>query len=98
MTEHAFPIPKSDAEWHRLRFDAAALFTAGPLDEERLFAGRGGQVANLLETVLDCSKHAILFGERGAGKTSVSNVFWKRYGGLQNDSPLSRRGSIDLPR
>ncbi|MDN5003801.1 AAA family ATPase [Bradyrhizobium sp. GCM10027634] len=72
--------PTTDEEWRRLRFEAPALFSAGPLDEERLFAGRTGQVTSLLETVLDRSKHAILFGERGTGKTSLSNVFWRRYG------------------
>ena len=73
-------VPQTDADWQRLGFEAAALFTAGPLDEERLFAGRTAQVTRLLETVLDRSKHGILFGERGTGKTSLSNVFWKRYG------------------
>jgi Cdc6-like AAA superfamily ATPase len=72
--------PATDQDWIRLRFEAPALFTAGPLDEERLFAGRSGQVTSLLETVLERSKHAILFGERGTGKTSLSNVFWRRYG------------------
>ena len=80
MNEPLFSPPTSEQDWLRLRFEASALFTAGPLDEERLFAGRSGQIANLLETVLDRSKHAILFGERGTGKTSLSNVFWRRYG------------------
>lgn len=73
-------LPETDEEWFHLGLDTANLFTAGPLDEERLFAGRSNQVRKLLETVLDRSKHAILFGERGTGKTSLSNVFWKRYG------------------
>jgi Cdc6-like AAA superfamily ATPase len=80
LTPSRVPLPSTDADWSRLRFEAGALFTAGPLDEERLFAGRTVQVTSLLETVLDRSKHAILFGERGTGKTSLSNVFWKRYG------------------
>ena len=33
----------------------------------------------MLEGVLDRSKHVVLFGERGVGKTSIANVFWKRY-------------------
>ena len=33
----------------------------------------------MLEAVLDRSKHVVLFGERGVGKTSIANVFWKRY-------------------
>jgi len=61
----------TDKEWFHLGLDAESLFTAGPLDEERLFAGRNGQVSKLLQTVLDRSKHAILFGERGTGKTRL---------------------------
>src|SRR5665647_1409671 len=72
--------PKTEQDWIVLEFEVANLFTAGPLDEERLFAGRSTEVRRLLETVLDRSKHAILFGERGVGKPSLANVFWKRYG------------------
>lgn len=94
MPEAEFSPPETKDEWFRLGLDAASLFTAGPLDEERLFAGRAGQVARLLETVLDRSKHAILFGERGTGKTSLSNVFWKRYG-TTNQSIVAARVQAD---
>ena len=33
----------------------------------------------MLQTVMERSKHVVLFGEKGVGKTSLSNVFWKRY-------------------
>jgi Cdc6-like AAA superfamily ATPase len=72
--------PKGLSDWLNLEFEVGNLFTSGPIDEDRLFAGRASQVRTLLETVFDRSKHAILFGERGVGKTSLSNVFWKRYG------------------
>ena len=72
--------PRTDDDWWTLEFEVAGLFTAGPVDEERLFAGRSAQVRQLLETVFDRSRHTILFGERGVGKTSLANVFWKRYG------------------
>jgi hypothetical protein len=72
--------PKSLEDWWTLELDLGNLFTAGPIDEDRLFAGRANQVRTLLETVFDRSRHAMLFGERGVGKTSLSNVFWKRYG------------------
>jgi Cdc6-like AAA superfamily ATPase len=72
--------PLSEEDWLALGFEVANLFTAGPVDEERLFAGRSSEVRKLLETVLERSKHGILFGERGVGKTSLSNIFWKRYG------------------
>ena len=74
------PKPSSAEDWMALNFDIAQLFSVGPIDEENLFAGRISQVRLLLETALDRSKHAILFGERGVGKSSLANIFWKRYG------------------
>jgi hypothetical protein len=37
--------PKSQKDWWDLEFEAGNLFTAGPIDEDRLFAGRSPQVA-----------------------------------------------------
>src|SRR5450432_1251566 len=62
-----------------LGFDISALFDGAPIDEEDLFAGRSVEVRRILEAVLSKSKHVVLFGEKGVGKTSLSNVFWKRY-------------------
>ncbi len=72
--------PKTLEDWQNLYFEVAQLFSTGPVDEEKLFAGRTLQIRQLLETALDKSKHAILFGERGVGKSSLSNIFWRRYG------------------
>jgi Cdc6-like AAA superfamily ATPase len=44
-----------------------------PLDRE-LFAGRLNQVQQILSAVSQRGYHAVLFGERGVGKTSLSNV------------------------
>src|SRR5271155_6097056 len=71
--------PASASDWMILRFEIAALFDGAPIDEEDLFAGRLAEVNKILETVLSRSKHVVLFGERGVGKTSLSNIFWKRY-------------------
>ncbi len=62
-----------------LSFEITALFEGGPVVEEELFAGRATEVRRMLEAVLDRSKHVVLYGERGVGKTSIANVFWKRY-------------------
>jgi Holliday junction resolvasome RuvABC ATP-dependent DNA helicase subunit len=66
-------------DWLSLEFEIAALFDGAPIDEEDLFAGRQTEVRKMLETVFTRSKHVVLFGERGVGKTSLSNVFWKRF-------------------
>lgn len=71
--------PVTEDEWMHLSFDIRMLFDGAPIDEEDLFAGRSTEVRRILETVFDRSKHVILYGERGVGKTSLSNVFWKRF-------------------
>jgi Cdc6-like AAA superfamily ATPase len=72
-------IPTSDQDWMFLEMDIRDLFTAGPIDEEALFAGRATQIKQLFEATLERSRHAVLFGERGVGKTSLANVFWRRF-------------------
>jgi Cdc6-like AAA superfamily ATPase len=72
-------FPTTEDGWFHLQLDIERLFSGGPIDEEDLFAGRLTEVRRMLEAVFDKSKHIILFGERGVGKTSIANVFWKRY-------------------
>jgi Cdc6-like AAA superfamily ATPase len=71
--------PSTPSEWMNLEFEISTLFDGAPIDEEDLFAGRASEVRRILDTVLSRSKHVVLFGERGVGKTSLSNVFWKRF-------------------
>lgn len=72
--------PTSPDQWMMLEFEIQRLFDGAPVDEEQLFAGRLKEVNKMLQTVMERSKHVVLFGERGVGKTSLSNIFWKRYG------------------
>jgi len=62
-----------------LEWEITHLFDGAPIDEEDLFAGRSTEVRRMLQAVLERSKNVILYGERGVGKTSLSNVFWKRF-------------------
>lgn len=58
-----------------LYFEAGRVFTPGsPLDERDLFAGRSAQVAKIIDAISQRGYHAVLYGERGVGKTSLSNV------------------------
>jgi MoxR-like ATPase len=51
------------------------VFTPGaPINDRELFAGRIEQIRQILSAVSQRGYHAILFGERGVGKTSLSNV------------------------
>jgi len=45
-----------------------------PIDEKALFAGRIKQVSEVLAAIAQKGQHAILYGERGVGKTSLANV------------------------
>ncbi len=71
--------PTTSEEWSGLNFEIMSLFDGAPVDDEQMFAGRIDQILRMLETVMERSKHVVLFGERGVGKTSLSNIFWRRY-------------------
>lgn len=71
--------PTSDDDWIALEYEISTLFDGAPIDEEELFAGRSAEVSKIIDAVFTRSKHVVLFGERGVGKTSLSNVFWKRF-------------------
>jgi hypothetical protein len=58
-----------------LSFQTGSIFTPGaPINEKDLFAGRSEQVAKIIDAVSQRGCHAILYGERGVGKTSLSNM------------------------
>ena len=69
----------TDGDWLALEFEITSLFTGAPIDEEELFAGRSEEVLRILRAVMEKSRHVVLYGERGVGKTSLSNIFWKRF-------------------
>ncbi|RYF46175.1 MAG: ATP-binding protein [Cytophagaceae bacterium] len=60
---------------------AAALSSAfspsAPIDQQSLFSGRMAQLMDVVNAVNQKGQHAILFGERGVGKTSLSRVLSK---------------------
>lgn len=52
---------------------------AAPTDDQRLFRGRRVQLSRLLTVASAPGQHAIIFGERGVGKTSVSYMVRDAY-------------------
>jgi Cdc6-like AAA superfamily ATPase len=44
-----------------------------------MIAGRQSQIQRLTEAVFERGRHAVLFGERGVGKTSIANTFYKLF-------------------
>jgi Cdc6-like AAA superfamily ATPase len=51
---------------------------SSPIDEGKLFAGRAQQVRDLLDIVYERGAHAVIFGERGIGKSSLANTLSTR--------------------
>ncbi len=47
---------------------------AAPVNQATLFAGRQQQMQEISDAVNQRGMHAVLFGERGVGKTSLVNV------------------------
>ena len=71
--------PQSDDDWQAKVYEALDIFSPGaPIDEAGLLAGRQTQIDKLLDAVLQRGQHAILYGERGVGKSSLANVFANR--------------------
>lgn len=65
---------------------ASRVFTpASPIDAITKFRGRSAQIQILVETVSQVGQHAIVFGERGVGKTSLVSVLHQ----LVNESMLA---------
>lgn len=62
-------------EQRTLGIEAGRVFSpAAPIDERDLFAGRIIQLRRVIDVVNQRGQHALIFGERGVGKTSLANV------------------------
>jgi Cdc6-like AAA superfamily ATPase len=62
-------------DWGLAHANAQRLFNpSSPIDEEQLFTGRFDLVNDMLSVVYEKGAHAILFGERGVGKSSLANT------------------------
>ena len=57
-------------------YQVGRVFTPGaPIRKSELFAGRLNQIRRMIATIFGPGLHAVIYGERGVGKTSFSNVF-----------------------
>jgi len=51
------------------------IFTpAAPIENINLFSGREKQLLDIEESIIEKGQHAVMYGNRGAGKTSLSNM------------------------
>lgn len=75
------------ADFQQLSRNASTVFVpATPIVDKDLFAGRLRQVQKVIDAINQAGQHAILYGERGVGKTSLANVL----------APLARVGNTQL--
>lgn len=64
-----------EQRWKDLALQAGRSFTpTSPIDVRSLFAGRDEQVRLIVDVINQKGQHAILYGERGVGKTSLANI------------------------
>jgi len=65
-----------EENWTVLFQEITDAFSLGaPIQERELFAGRSLEIQALMDAVGQRGRHAVLFGERGVGKTSMVNIF-----------------------
>ena len=84
-------------DWQALRTDVFDAFTPGPpINELRMFAGRRETLRRLQDITLERGRHAIIFGERGVGKTSLAAIFHKDLNITDPQTGASIRVVIDI--
>jgi hypothetical protein len=68
-------LARKKEDWDALRFEAGQQFTPStPIAVAEFFSGRKKEIGQLFEAIAERGRHAIVYGERGVGKTSLSQV------------------------
>jgi Cdc6-like AAA superfamily ATPase len=76
-----------------LDYEARALLLgkifipSAPIDREELFFGRLTQIRLVVDAINQTGRHAILFGERGVGKTSLGQILRAKLT-VTNETPI----------
>jgi Cdc6-like AAA superfamily ATPase len=67
--------PRTKDEWLQLEVAISHNFSPfQPIDDRELFVGRIDLLRRMIDTVFQSGRHAILYGERGVGKSSLANA------------------------
>lgn len=76
LTSPSLPrVPKNEEEWNQLEFQASQIFTPHtPISEQELLAGRSAELQRIIAVVFQEGQHALIYGERGVGKSSLANI------------------------
>lgn len=69
-------VPDADIQrFQDLAILAGQVFNpTTPVSEKDMFSGRTEQIRRIIDIIFQKGQHAIIFGERGVGKTSIANV------------------------
>jgi Cdc6-like AAA superfamily ATPase len=90
------PPELSREEIDQLDLRVGSVFTpAAPIDRDALFAGRLVQVRQVVDAINGRGQHAIIFGERGVGKTSLANILPQKFHSMGRVPILSARVNCD---
>lgn len=76
------------AKFDKLALQAGQVFNPNsPVNEKDLFSGRVTQIRRVVDVIFQRGQHAVIFGERGVGKTSLANVL-SSFVGAPSVTPL----------
>ena len=85
-----------DSWWDNLNWQVSRVFTpAVPVSESDLFAGRLTQVNKVIDAINQTGQHAVVYGERGVGKTSLANVLSSRLVSKAGQQAIAPRVNCD---
>ena len=67
--------PIDEAEARRRLLMLGEVFTpSAPISDQELFAGRNHELFSVIEAMQSAGQHAVIYGERGVGKTSLARI------------------------
>ncbi|WP_032913147.1 P-loop NTPase fold protein [Leptospira santarosai] len=64
----------SDVDFDKLGLLNKVFSPTSPIKKKDFFIGRFDQITEILSSMTERGQHIILYGERGVGKTSLSNI------------------------
>lgn len=86
-----------EADLVRIRYQLPTLFSPGaPINDPVLLSGRVSQINQALSAVSQSGQHAIIYGERSVGKTSLASLMhliWTEY--IKDSEIISARIQCD---
>lgn len=83
-------------DFKSLQLKAGTAFSpAAPIDKYSLFSGRFDEITRLIDAITGKGQHAITYGERGVGKTSLANILHEVLGQIGREDVLVTKINCD---